>query len=71
MFYMNTDTRRYVEVMLSNGSVVTKKATREFTHAIVTDEEVLSWHTGENAGHRRLYRIHQTGARLVRVQVAR
>lgn len=49
-------TNQYVEVSLPNGTVVTRKATRNFTHALVTDREVLSWHTGENAAHRAWYR---------------
>lgn len=63
---MNTTTdARYVEVTLPNGTVVTKKATRNYTHAIVTEDQVLSWHTCENTAHRAWYREsprHDAGA---------
>ena len=47
---------QYIEVTLPNGTVATKKATRNFTHALVTDQEVISWHTSENTAHRAWYR---------------
>lgn len=65
--------RHYIEVTLSNGTVVTKKATRDFTHALATDQEVLSWHTSENAAHRAWYRkaAHVDGAlRIERTRVS-
>lgn len=63
----------YTEVTLPNGTVVTKKATRDFTHALVTEDEVLSWHTSENTAHRAWYRkaTHVDGTlRIERTRVA-
>lgn len=64
-------TNQYLEVTLPNGTVATKKATRNFTHALVTDREVVSWHTSENTAHRALYRKVTHTAESLRIERTR
>ena len=71
---MNTNTA-IVEVLLENGTLATKRVTpkRNYTHAIVTDTEVLSWHTDVVTANRAYYRkaLHVDGPlRIVRTSLA-
>jgi hypothetical protein len=68
---MNTDNAHYVEVALPNGTLVTKKTSRNYTHAIVSGDEVISWHTGENAAHRAYYRLATRSAEPLHIERTR
>lgn len=47
-----------VEVLLENGTIATKRVTakRTYAYALVTDAEVISWHTERLAADRAWYR---------------
>ncbi len=72
---METIETAIVEVLLENGVVVSKRATpkRNYTYALVTDTEVISWHTDQVAAFRAHYRKARhidDSVRIVRTRLA-